>query len=203
MKKELLLAKDFVLNSSTPAETLEMADMYITMYNRNPKNFDLPQQHEAIRGIVFEYADKPLQFVEYVKEVRDEMPKEHYQSTHEVFRKIQSRVVQQERRRRLYEGVDQIETVVNQKFTFGQRQAVMAWLEAYWGKERLAKLDDARRARGVNRLTTEERGEICDEFWAEIDNQLEHNIVPVPPEIVYAKLASLESHKPNRVRDVP
>lgn len=199
MENDISLAKGFVLDSAHPAEVLELVDMYITMYNRNPKNFVLPQQHAAIKGIVFRFADSPLQFVDFVKGVRDELPKEHYQSTHEVFRKIQSRVVQQERRRRLYEGVAQIETSVNQKFTFGQKQAVMAWLEAYWGKERLAKLDDARRTRGVNRLTSDERGEICDEFWAEIDNQLEHNIVPVPPEIVYAKLASLESHKPNRV----
>ena len=199
MKNEIQTAKDFVLDSSSPAELLELADMYISMYMRNPKHFVLPQQHAAIKGIVFSFADRPLQFVDFVREVRDELAKEQYQSTHEVFRKIQSRVVQQERRRRLYEGVSQIETAVNTKFTFGQKQAVMAWLEAYWGKERLAKLDDARRTRGVNRLTSDERGEICDEFWAEIDNQLDNNIVPVPPEIVYAKLASLESHKPNSV----
>lgn len=199
MSKELLKARDFVLSSDSPVELIELVDMYITMYKKNVKNFILPQEHQALKSLVFEFADRPLDFVDFVKGVRDDLPKEKYQATHEVFRKIQSRIVQQERRRRLYDGVSQIEVELNTVFTFGQKQAVISWLEAYWGRDRLRKLDDARRTLGNNRLSSDERSEICDSFWAEVDNQLKHNIVPIPPEIVYAKLTSLESHKPNSI----
>ena len=176
-----------------------LADMYIEMYNRAPTNFKVPQEHKKLQAIVEHFHDKPTEFVKFVRKIRDEAAPSQYDSVHEIFRRVQSRRVQQDRRRRLKEGVSLIEKELNVGFNFKQKEAVAMWLEQYWGRERILMLDEARRNRGRSRLNTEERSEICELFWAKVDNDLKHSIIPTPPEIVYGKLASLESYKPNSI----
>lgn len=199
MEKELFTAQQWILDSKHPEDCIMLADMYIEMYNRTPTNFRVPQEHKALQAVVTFYHNKPSEFVKFVRGIRDAATKEQYGSIHELFRRVQSRFVQQERRRRLAEGIALIEKALNVSFSFGQKQSVATWLEQYWGKERTSALEDARRTCGNERLLTDERAEICEVFWEGVDADLKNDIVPTPPEIVYGKLASLESHKPNSV----
>ncbi len=199
MKKELFETQQWILGHKSPEDCIMLADMYIEMYNRTPSNFRVPQEHKKLDPVIKQFHDKPSEFVKFVRDIRDAATKEQYSGVHELFRRVQSRYVQQERRRRLSEGIALIEKSINKRFSFGQKQSVAVWLEQYWGKERTAVLEDARRTCGNVRLSTDERADICEVFWAGIDADLKNDIVPTPPEIVYGKLASLESHKPNSV----
>jgi hypothetical protein len=202
MEREMFDTQQWILNSRQPENVVMLADMYIEMQSREPTLFRLPVEHRNLLPVITKYHDDPKGFVDFVRELRDLASKDAYKGLNELFRRVQSRFVQQERRRRLNLGVSLIENEVGVQFTFGQKQSVAMWLEQFWGKERTSRLEDARRAHSKGRLSSDERAEICDEFWAGIDEQLANDIVPIPPEIVYAKLTSLESYKPNSVRNV-
>jgi hypothetical protein len=176
-----------------------LADMYIEMHNRSPKNFRVPTEHKKLTPVINKFHNDQGGFVKFVRDVRDHAPKEGYKGLNELFRRVQSRYVQHERRRRLNLGVSLIEADIGKQFTFGQKQSVAMWLEQVWGKERTNRLEEARKSISKGRLSSDERADICDVFWTDIDDRLANNLVPIPPEIVYAKLASLESYKPNSI----
>lgn len=195
MNKELFTATQWILSRRNPQEYVVLADTYMEMYNRSPTNFIVPLEHEALVPVIKEFHNKLGKFVGYVRDLRDAVPKEQYADMHEMFRRVQSRYTQIERRRRLAKAVSLIEENLHKTFTYGQKKSVEKWLELYWGRERTTRLDDVRTASKNHRLSTEERAEICDLFWADLDNKLKHSIVPTPPEIVYGKLAEIESYK--------
>ena len=195
MNKELFNAAQWILTSYDPQEYVVLADMYIEMYTRSPSSFRIPQEYAQLMPIVEAYYNKLGDFVGFVRNLRDAVTKEQYADMHEVFRRINSRHVQIERRRRLAKAVNLIEENLHRTFTYEQKKSVEKWLESYWGSERATRLNDVRTASRNPQLSTDERAEICDIYWADLDNKLQHNIVPTPPEIVYGKLAGLDSYK--------
>lgn len=192
MNKELFNAAQWILTSYDPQEYVVLADMYIEMYTRSPSSFRIPQEHAQLMPIIEAYYNKLGDFVGFVRDLRDAVTKDQYADMHEMFRRVQSRHVQIERRRRLARAIHLIEENLHLTFNYEQKKSVETWLERYWGLERTSRLNDVREASINHRLSTEERAEICDLFWADLDNKLKHNIVPTPPEIVYGKLAGFE-----------
>lgn len=196
MNQELFKAQQWVLDSEAPHDILMLVDMYIEMYNRSPKNFRMPQEHENLVPVVKAFYTNLGGFIEFVRKIRDEASPEKYAELHEMYRRFNSRFVQQERRRRLAAGTANIEANLNIKFTYAQAKEVEKWLEMYWSKRRTEMLDEARNSGKRLRLTTEERDEICEAHGKSIDDDIKNNLVPIPPQIVYGKLASIDSYKP-------
>lgn len=196
MNKELFKAQQWVLDSAAPEEYLNLVDMYIEMYNRSPSNFRMPQEHELLVPVIRAFYKNLGAFVEFVRKVRDEASPDKYEKLHEIYRRFNSRFVQQERRRRLAAGIAYIESELNMKFTFGQKADVETWLGLIWSKRRADMLNEARNAGKRLRLTTEERDEICEAHGKSIDEDIKNNLIPIPPQIVYGKLASIDSYKP-------
>jgi hypothetical protein len=194
MNKELQRAKQEVLDRVNPAEWLDLADMYIELYEKAPKKFRLADDHLFLLPIIETYANNQGEFVQFVRTVRDEAGKTQYEPLHVLYRRILGRHVQKERRRRLTKGIELIEDHLHIRFTQGQVTRVATWLEQYWGMERTTRLEEARAATSGGRISTDVRTQICDDYWAEVDENLKNNLVPIPPEIVYVKLASVEPH---------
>lgn len=196
MEPDLLEAKGALLDSVDPAAWLELADSYIELFNKNPKVFRLPKDHVKLKPLIENFAYDMDGFVDFVLSVRNEASKQQYKGIHEFYRRVVVRRTQQQRRRRLTQGVRQIEEDLGMRFSADQVSRVSVWLEQYWGKERMDRLDEARSHTSGGRISTDVRTEICDAFWAEVDKGLNEGIVPIPPEIVYVerKGSSMEPH---------
>jgi hypothetical protein len=197
--EELQVVWDEIVDSKSASKWVELADYYIEMYNKNPAIFVLPTAHNKLSPVIKAYHNDIRGFLLFVRGIRDALVGDEKIKAHIYYRKITSRSSQQVRRARLNQALEQIEEHLNLKFNSSQREAVGMWLTQYWGKARVDALDAERGETTSNRLDTTTRAEICQTFWDEVDKNLANNIVPIPPEIVYGKLTSLESYKPNSV----
>jgi len=185
MDDHLKEAQKYLLDSRDPASWLTKADNYMELYNKDPKAFILPTAHNMLQPIIDAYADDLPGFLVFVRTIRDEVNEDRYKDMHTFYRKMLLREAQVSRRRRMYQAVAIIENDLYKRFTTETKVKVGAWVEAYWGKERMDTLSEARRNTSGNKISTDVRTEICDDFWASIDDQLSHGIAPTPPEIVY------------------
>lgn len=191
MKKALQEAFSFIADSKNPAEMAELLDAYIQMYKKSSSNFIMPQEHQVLQTAVYAFAKDLKVHVAFIGQTRDAVGINQYDGMQLVYRRVNSRLTQIERRRRLKQAISIIEPTLGLQFTFGQTNAVENWLENYWSKERIALLDTARNRGSSIRLSTEERAEICDAFWESVDTQLNNKISPIPPKVVYEQLTAI------------
>jgi hypothetical protein len=169
-----------LIDDPKAAEQLKFADIYIDQYHRmGAKSFSLPTEHAHLKPIIERYADDLPKFVEFVKGVRDEVEprSETYISLHELYRTLQVRLVQQIRRDRAARALAWLEKHYP-KATMKQKADWLHKLEQRWGRERFAAMDAARSKGKRDRLTTEEREEVLDQFWREVDDDIKEGSLP-------------------------
>ena len=191
MEKKVQDAFSFIVDSETPAEMVELLDAYIQMYKKSVITFIMPTEHQKLFYAVVKFSSDLKGYVEFISQTRDVLGEKHFDKMQFVFRRINSRFTQIERRRRLKSATEIIGSVLRKDFTVGQKNAVESWLENYWSKERLDDLEYARKRGKSIRLSTEERAEICDGFWSTVDHELKNKRSPIPPKVVYEQLTSI------------
>lgn len=170
-----------LINDPKAADKLVLVDSYITQLHKLGKQFILPNDHSELKPLVESYADDLPKFVAYVRAIRDAVPfrSSSYLSLHELYRTLNVRVVQQERRARANRALEWLATH-HPKLTYEQRTKWLRKLEQKWGRERLQYMDIYRRKSRRDRLTTDEREEILQEFWADIDQTITNGDLPSP-----------------------
>lgn len=163
------------------AEKLRLADSYILQQQRFGRDFVLPEEHEELQPIIDRYGKSLDRFVDFVKSVRDavEPRKPSYIALHELYRMLEVRLVQQQRRERAKRALDWL-AKKHPKLDAEQRLRWLRRLEQKWGKQRLQYMDVERRKTAKGRLSTDEREEILAEFWKEIDAQVDRGDLPSP-----------------------
>lgn len=156
---------------SRTATWLELADRYIQQYNANPVHFVLPKQHALIHPLVEAYAKDLEGFVNYLIGVRDSLDRRSsaYREVHALYRKINGRLVQQQRRERTSRAVAKA-TELYGEATYQQKQQWAAKMEHEWAKRRITFLEAARR--GGGRVPQDEMNELLAEFWNDIDTEI-------------------------------
>lgn len=199
MSSELHQVMQTIIDSKTPVMWLELVDGYIDLFNRSPKTFILPAPHANLSVAIEHFHDDTLAFRNFIRKVRDEVEKSQRIDVHKFYRKVNTRVSQRILRDRKYTAIQKIEQHLGIEFAPGQRDAVYAWLTQYWGKSRSDFLAEHRINTPEKRLSSEQRTELSEQFWDKVDDDLANNIFPIPPEVVYVKLASLESYKPDSI----
>lgn len=177
-------AKDItssLINDPHAADKLKLVDAYISQLHKLGRQFILPHDHIDLKPLVESYANDFSKFVSYVREIRDAVePKSStYISLHELYRTLTVRLVQQERRERAKRAWDWLEQN-HLKLNYEQKMRWLRKLEQKWGRERLQYMEAVRRKTSKDRLTTEEREEVLEEFWAEIDEQIKQGNLPSP-----------------------
>jgi len=163
----------------TATHWLSTADKYMQSYAENPTGFFLPAEHLFLKPLVDAYADNLDGFVEYVRGVRDSLPRDSkgWDRVQRFYRKIMSRSVQQSRRERAERAVAKAEELYG-RAEFHQRLQWIAKLEHHWAKRRLDFLAERREKTENNRLSVEERAELLEEFWDEIDTEISRGEIP-------------------------
>lgn len=197
MDKELHYVQQMIIDSKNPVAWLELVDGYIDLYNRSPSTFILPGAHAHLMVVIQHCGDDGLKLRQFVREVRDALEKSAKIEVHKFYRKVNTRVSQRILRDRKNTAIKKIQSHLGIEFTSGQWDAVYAWLTQYWAKARVDFLNMHRAGASGKRLTSEQRTDLSEEYWDKVDDDLRNDIFPIPPEVVYAKLASLESYKPD------
>lgn len=173
-------ATQSILASEDPANWLQLADMYIGSFNQMHSSFVLPAQHKVLAPIIEAFHDDGETFIKYIKAIRDQyQPGSHKSAIQAVYRTILTRVVQQGRRARLARALAVTEAVVGRPLEPDERARVGRKLEQHWALRRLQYLKAARGKVESGRLSSDERAELLQDFWHEIDDEISRRELPM------------------------
>jgi hypothetical protein len=170
-----------LLHDPKAADKLKLADDYMLQQKRFGRRFILPKEHSILSPIIERYSKNLDKFVAYVKQVRDAAPARGagYIALHELYRTLEVRLVQQQRRERANRALAWLAKHYP-RLDADQRQRWMRKVEQKWGQRRMAVMEAARRKTHRDRLSTEEREELLKDFWEEIDNEIRTGDLPNP-----------------------
>lgn len=177
MDEHLLETAMGVAKGANPAEWLRLADRYIVNYNKDPKHFVLPKNHKDMLPVIEEYAYDLRGFVGFIAKVRDLCRRDDAEAVQKLYRTVNGRLTQQERRARFDRALDKAQELHGPYADYLTRMQWLSALEQVWRKRRLRYLDEARDAAG-RRLTRDEVAEAAAKFWAELDEEIEAGNVP-------------------------
>lgn len=163
------------------ADKLRLADSYMLQQHRLGRHFRVPEEHAEISPIIERYSKNLIKFVAYVKSLRDQAPPRSggYFALHELYRTLEVRMIQQQRRERARRAYSWLERG-HPRLTYEQKQRWLRKLEQQWGRERMDFLEERRRKTGTGRLSTEEREELLQEFWSKVDQAVDRGDLPQP-----------------------
>lgn len=163
------------------ARQLRLADSYIQAYNRMPDQFVLPSDHVLLKPIIEAFAANTGAFAQYIKTLRDASDSHDYDELHDLYRTIDMRAMQAERRGRIRKAVllltTQFRTTLGRDLSYEEQLTMARFVEHRWGAMRLAHMDQERRKHSKGRLPAEERATSLSQFWKSIETALENNTV--------------------------
>lgn len=161
------------------AEQIKIADMLMAQKAAMGRAFEVPASHKALGPLIDTYWNKLDKFVDYVHQLRDDAPprSDEYVALHELYRVLNVRLVQQQRRERFARAVKWLESK-HPKTPAEDKAKWLRKLEQAWGRERLASMEHARRKTKQGRLSSEEREHVLREFWSEIDERITAGDLP-------------------------
>lgn len=177
---DLGILTDELLSNHNAVKWLRLADSYIQMYNRSPSDFVLPRSHLKVKPLIEVYSDDLAGFVRYILGVRDSFPPASiaYSELHKLYRTISTRALQQERRHRLTTAVEQALKTRGKPASAETKQAWARKMEQEWGRRRMQRMAEARAGTSANRLTVDERSQVLEDFWAEVDGEIARGELP-------------------------
>lgn len=175
-------ATAFLIRSNEIVTYVKLADSYIRAYNKLPTKFILPHEHAALKPVIESFAKDTAAFADYIKLLRDACDGTDKTELHELYRSISVRALQHVRRARLKKAMEhvlpKVEKAVGRPLSYEEQMLVSKQIEHEWGKLRMDAMDAAR-SRKKDRITTDERTEVLEEFWRELENSLEAGDVPL------------------------
>lgn len=177
MDEQLLKVAMAVAASDQPDAWLRTADRYISTYNKDPKHFVLPKNHRDMLPVIEEYAYDLRGFVQFIAKVRDLCRRGDAEAVQKLYRTVNGRLTQQERRARFDRALEKAQELYGPYPDYMTRMRWLSALEQVWRRRRLRYLDDAR-AKVGRRLTRDEVGEAAAAFWAELDVDIDAGKVP-------------------------
>lgn len=171
-----------LLTIERPDKLLRLADKYLQQLAEMGDSFILPKEHAFVRTPLEFFAGDLAGWLRFVKQVRDSVvPKSQaYEGLQALYRVLDIRYTQQQRRERLSAAVDEavarglIADIPDAKHQYARR------CTQEWKLQRDALLDDARRKTKSGRVSVAEREMLLASFWAEIDEGITKGELPNP-----------------------
>lgn len=175
--------RETLLRLDRPEEVLLLADRYLTQLEAMGDSFVLPREHVLVKPALEFYAGDLAGWVKFVKGVRDRLPvsgRQYHKGMNELYRKLEIRLTQQERRERLTRAVDMalrkgmVENNYDAKMVYARR------CTKAWQTRRDNMLALAAKQTQTGRLSAAEGAELRDEFWQRIDEEIANGELPKP-----------------------
>lgn len=173
--------RDTILRLDRPEDVLILADKYLTQMQELGTSFVLPREHVLVKPILEYYTGDLPGWVKFVKGVRDRLPKEgrtFHGGVHDLYRTLEIRRTQQERRERLDAAVSKalkkklIPDTYEEKMRYARR-CTQVWKER---RDNLLKAHIPKKGR----LSVEEREGLLEEFWRTVMAEVDNGEVPKP-----------------------
>lgn len=166
-------------NPDKTAEWITVADRHMQTYVESPETFLLPRAHEFLKPLIESYALNIDGFTQYLVGLRDSFDRRSSQYTQiqAVYRRVNGRYVQQQRRERMGRAVARAEELYGE-IPYQERIQWIAKLEHEWARRRIAFLEQQRRRIGEPRLSVEIRTELLLEFWDTVDTEIYEGQIP-------------------------
>jgi hypothetical protein len=180
MTHTLRILMQTLINADDAADTLTLADTYLAQMETMGDEFVLPRDHVTVKPILeYYYSDLPG-FIRFVKRVRDGMapksaPKMH---VHEVYRRLDVRLTQQERRVRLDLAAD---IAIKKELIPDDYHARLSYNDRcteVWGKRKENLLRVVRAETPKKRISIDHREKLLTDFWNTIRQELDNGEVP-------------------------
>lgn len=178
-KRTLPQLRDALLRAEHPSRYIQLADQYMRQIELVGDDFILPAAHADLATLLNYYKDDLGGWEKFVRNVRDRMPRsQERRKVQEIYRIVQMRRIQREARERTGRAVakalelGRVEDVYELKLLYA-RKCAQSWL-----KQKHAMLKEHRVRTKRNRLSVEERSELLEKFWAEIDQDIAAGILP-------------------------
>lgn len=174
MSSDLSEFRERLLALDHPDKILRLADDFLTMLERQGEAFVLPRQYALIRPVLEYYAGDLPGWLKFVRGVRDRLPlkSDERAAVQAFYRTLDVRHVQKIRRDRIKLAVDNATKAGKLTSDANDRHRYARRVVQHWSKRRFAAMDEAREKGARDRLTAEERNEICDLFWESVDEEL-------------------------------
>lgn len=180
---DLREATTTLLRAADIARWLKLADSYIQAFNRVPESFVLPAEHAVLKPIIESFASDTGAFAKYIRALRDANDGAAFDDLHDLYRTVDMRALQAERRARIRKAVlllvPMMERAIEREMPYEDHLQAARFVEGRWGMMRLDHLAAERRLRNTKRLPTEERSIALERFWGDIDRALEEGHVPL------------------------
>lgn len=170
-----------LLRLDRPEDVLRLADKYLTQQQEMGDNFVLPREHVMVKPVLDYYAGDLAGWVKFVKGVRDRLPvdgRTYHAGVHDLYRLLNIRLVQQQRRERLDAAVA---VAVKKKFvrdSYEDKQRYARRCTQTWKLRRDNMLKAHVPDRG--RISVAEREELLEDFWKQIEAEIANGEVPKP-----------------------
>ena len=182
-KRELTLdeACDYLIRAPKRAELIAAVDELILSYRKNPKVFVMPNYYNHLVVLVETFAEDEVGWREWIKELTAVFPKksdERMELQAMVKRKIESRVDAYVRRQRQEAAALARERRYGPFLEPGERTAYKTKNHALWALQRKLALARYRRDTGQSRVPQDERDELFDDFWQQVDDLIRTDQVP-------------------------
>jgi len=175
--------RDMLLRIDHPESVLQLADMYLQHLQIAGDNFRLPKEHVLVKPLLEYYADDLEGWVKFVKGVRDRLPqvgRKFHPEVNELYRKLDIRLTQQERRERLDRAVA---VALRKKLIADEYMDKMQYSRRCtqeWRLRRERILTAASKVTKGGRTSMADREVLLTEFWATIDAEIDNGEVPKP-----------------------
>ena len=169
----------FLRNPDKVKQWLLLADKYMQAYKEDKNSFILPKAHGFLEPLILAFNSNLDGFIQYLAELRNSYDRgsHQFEETQAVYRRINGRFVQQQRRERIGRAIAKAEELYGE-IAYPARVQWMADLEHAWAQRRLAFLEAQRTRLKQERLDTELRTEYLLEFWDIIDTEIHKGEVP-------------------------
>jgi hypothetical protein len=177
--------RDTLLRLERPEEVLRLADKYLDSMQAMQGDFILPKQHEIVKPALEYYAGDLKGWLKFVKGVRDRLPKQgrsFHPGVNEIFRRIEIRATQQDRRVRLSNAVQMAirRKLLPSNASDEDKRKYAAKCTQEWLMRKRILLTGTAKQTKTGRVSVAEREVLLKEFWAQIDAEIENGEVPKP-----------------------
>jgi hypothetical protein len=173
----LVALREKLLDDPDIAAKLKLGDQYLQTMVKMGSSFVLPHDHAELLPILEYYQDDLVGWCNYVKGIRNRMaPSDRMSDVHDVFRTIEVRRVQAERRSRLDAAIKKALQLKRIEDTSEAKKHYANRCTQEWIKQRTAMLSGMRGRNG--RVNEDERAVALDAFWAAIDEGITLGEIP-------------------------
>jgi hypothetical protein len=170
-----------LLAAKEPVDALEQIDKYIRARERIDADLRIPERDAWLAPVVDAYTGQLDAWVRFIAHVRDDHiapASVDWQAAHALYRRVLLRATQRSRRERLDRACAKAVELGILADSFDARTAYAKKCTAEWVEHKMLALKE-RRA-GKLHLSVAERAEALEQFWREVDADIERGVLPSP-----------------------